>query len=172
SAQPTMNNLTFGTDRFQYYETIAGGSGAGGIFDADGVLVDGFAGCAAVQTHMANSRIPDPEVLQTRFPVAVLWHGARSGPGGAGRWRGGDGASRGLRLLEPMTVSILSNGRYQPAFGAAGGEPGAPGINRLVDAQGNERLLGPTDSAQVEAGATIIIETPGGGGFGKAVAGD
>ena len=172
SAQPTMNNLTFGTDRFQYYETIAGGSGAGGIFDADGVLVDGFDGCAAVQTHMTNSRITDPEVLETRFPVRVLWHRIRRGSGGAGRWRGGDGASRGLRLLEPMTVSILSNGRYQPAFGAAGGEPGAPGINRLVDARGNERLLGPTDSAQVEAGATIIIETPGGGGYGKSVAGD
>src|SRR5690606_29549919 len=91
SAQPTMHNLPFGPDRFQYYETIAGGSGAGGIFDADGVLVDGFGGCAAVQTHMTNSRITDPEVLETRFPVRVLWHGIRRGSGGAGRWRGGDG---------------------------------------------------------------------------------
>ena len=166
SAQPTMNNLTFGTERFQYYETIAGGSGAGGVFDASGKLVDGFDGCAAVQTHMTNSRITDPEVLEARFPVRLLWHRIRTGSGGAGRWRGGDGASRAIRLLAPMTVSMLSNGRIEPAFGAAGGSPGAPGVNRLLDAEGAERLLGPTDSAQVEAGATIIVETPGGGGFG------
>src|SRR5690606_22188783 len=166
SAQPTMNNLTFGTDRFQYYETIAGGSGAGGIFDEQGRLVGGCGGCAAAPPHVANSRMPDPEVLGTRFPVRLLWHRIRRGSGGAGRWRGGDGASRALRLLAPMTVSMLSNGRIEPAFGAAGGSPGAPGVNRLLDAAGNERLLGATDSAQVEAGATIIVETPGGGGFG------
>lgn len=166
SAQPTMNNLTFGTEAFQYYETIAGGSGAGGIFAADGQLVGGFDGCAAVQTHMTNSRITDPEVLELRYPVRVLWHRIRRGSGGPGRWRGGDGASRAIRALVPMTVSILSNGRLEPAFGAAGGGAGAPGVNRLLAADGSERRLGSTDSVQVEAGATILVETPGGGGFG------
>jgi 5-oxoprolinase (ATP-hydrolysing) len=152
----TMNNLTFGNATHQYYETIAGGSGAG----------PGFHGTAAVQTHMTNSRMTDPEVLEARYPVRVLQHAIRAGSGGAGRWHGGDGATRCLRFLQPMTVSILSNGRVHGAFGMAGGEAGAPGVNTMLRADGRTEPLGPLASVAAEAGDAVVIHTPGGGGYG------
>ncbi len=155
-AQGTMNNFTFGNARHQYYETIAGGAGAG----------PGFAGASAVQTHMTNSRLTDPEILETRFPVRLEHFSIRAGSGGAGRWRGGDGVVRCVRFLEPMSAGILSNRRRVPPFGLAGGGSGAPGINRVVRADGRDEPLGATASAEMEAGDMFVIETPGGGGFG------
>jgi 5-oxoprolinase (ATP-hydrolysing) len=152
----TMNNFTFGNQRYQYYETIAGGSAAG----------PGFDGTDAVQTHMTNSRLTDPEVLEWRFPVAVDAHRIRRGSGGAGRWRGGDGAVRRIRFLEPMTVSILSNNRVRAPRGAQGGQDGQPGINRIERADGRVEELGACGRADVAAGDTVVIETPGAGGFG------
>ena len=166
SSQPTMNNVTFGDARYQYYETVAGGSGAGGIYDADGQLVDGFDGTDVVQTHMTNSRLTDPEILELRFPVLLESHRIRRGSGGVGRWHGGDGAVRRLRFLAPMTASILANGRVHPAFGAAGGAPGAPGVTWIERADGSRQLLAHADKAEVAAGEVFVIETPGGGGFG------
>lgn len=163
-----MNNITFGDDRHQYYETIAGGSGAGGIFDAQGHCIGGFDGTAAVQTHMTNSRLTDPEVLEFRYPVRLESFALRAHSGGVGRWRGGEGSVRRLRFLEPMTASILSNGRVVPAFGMAGGEPGALGINSVERTNGEQQLLGPTASVAMLTGDVFIIETPGGGGFGQA----
>ena len=168
AGQCTMNNFTFGDERRQYYETIAGGSGAGGVFDADGRLVGGFDGTSVVQTHMTNSRLTDPEVLEFRFPVRVEGFALRSGSGGAGRWHGGEGGARRIRFLAPMTASILSNGRVRPAFGLRGGAPGAPGVNRVLRADGSEMLLGPTASVQMQPGDVFEILTPGGGGYGAA----
>ncbi|MCE2879560.1 MAG: hydantoinase B/oxoprolinase family protein [Comamonadaceae bacterium] len=165
-SQPTMNNFTFGNERYQYYETIAGGSGAGGRFDANGVLVDGFDGTAVVQTHMTNSRMTDPEVLEFRFPVRLDSYAIRKDSGGAGRWRGGDGGVRRIRFLEPMTAAILSNGRIHPAFGAAGGQPGAPGINRVLRKDGSIETLAHIAQAQMQPGDVFEIQTPGGGGYG------
>ncbi|MDE2100633.1 MAG: hydantoinase B/oxoprolinase family protein [Patescibacteria group bacterium] len=165
AGQCTMNNFTFGDERRQYYETIAGGSGAGGVFDADGKLVDGFDGTSVVQTHMTNSRLTDPEVLEFRFPVRVEGFTLRSGSGGAGRWRGGEGGVRRIRFLAPMTASILSNGRLKAAFGLRGGAPGALGVNRVVRADGRIEELGSTASVRMESGDLFIIETPGGGGY-------
>ena len=167
ASQCTMNNFTFGNRRHQYYETISGGSGAGGVFDAQGSLVGGFDGTSVVQTHMTNSRITDPEVLELRFPVRLESYTIRAGSGGAGRWRGGDGGVRRIRFLEPMTASILSNGRIHPAFGAAGGAPGLPGHNRVERANGSTEQLGHADGAELLAGDVFVIETPGGGGFGS-----
>ncbi len=127
SAQCTMNNFTFGNARHQYYETIAGGSGAGLNFDAEGRAIGGFAGTSVVQTHMTNSRLTDPEVLEFRFPVRLDSFALRAGSGGGGRWHGGDGGVRRVRFLEPMTASILSNGRHAGAFGIAGGARRAAG---------------------------------------------
>jgi 5-oxoprolinase (ATP-hydrolysing) len=152
----TMNNFTFGNPRHQYYETVAGGSAAG----------PGFAGTDAVQTHMTNSRLTDPEVLEWRFPVAVDAHRIRRGSGGAGRWRGGDGAVRRIRFLEAMTVSILSNNRVRAPRGAQGGLDGQPGINRIERADGRVEILGSCGRAELAAGDTFVIETPGAGGFG------
>ncbi len=163
---PTMNNFTFGNERYQYYETISGGSGAGGRFDGKGALVGGFDGTSVVQTHMTNSRLTDPEILETRFPVRLESFAIRAGSGGAGHWRGGDGAARRVRFLEPMTASILANGRVHPAFGVAGGEPGAPGVDRVERADGRVERLHHADSAQLDAGDVFVVETPGGGGFG------
>jgi 5-oxoprolinase (ATP-hydrolysing) len=167
ASQCTMNNFTFGNRRHQYYETISGGSGAGGVFDSQGRLVGGFDGTSVVQTHMTNSRITDPEVLELRFPVRLESYTIRAGSGGAGRWRGGDGGVRRIRFLEPMTASILSNGRIHPAFGAAGGAPGLPGHNRVERANGSTEQLGHADGAELLAGDVFVIETPGGGGFGS-----
>ncbi len=165
-SQPTMNNFTFGNARYQYYETISGGSGAGGVFDAAGAWTGGFDGTSVVQTHMTNSRLTDPEVLEFRFPVRLDSYAIRQGSGGAGRWRGGDGGVRRVRFLEAMTASILSNGRVHPAFGLAGGAPGAPGINRVVRADGTVETLAHIGSAEMLPGDVFEIHTPGGGGFG------
>ena len=168
SSQPTMNNFTFGNAHHQYYETIAGGSGAGGVFDEHGALVGGFDGTSVVQTHMTNSRLTDPEVLELRFPVRLLGYALRRDSGGAGRWVGGQGGVRRLQFLEPMVASILSNGRIHPAFGMAGGQGGAPGINRVRRADGSVELLEHLAQVQMEAGDVFEIHTPGGGGFGVA----
>ncbi|MBE3010935.1 hydantoinase B/oxoprolinase family protein [Microbispora sp. NEAU-D428] len=152
----TMNNVSFGDERRQYYETVASGSGAG----------DGFDGAAAVQTHMTNSRLTDPEVLEWRFPVLLEEFSIRRGSGGAGRWRGGDGAVRRIRFREPMTVSVLSGHRRVPPYGMAGGAPGALGVNRVRRADGEVVHLAGCDSVRVEPGDVLEIETPGGGGYG------
>ena len=166
ASQPTMNNFTFGNDRVQYYETISGGSGAGGRFDEHGVLVGGFDGTGVVQTHMTNSRLTDPEVLEFRFPVRLLSYEIRRGSGGAGRWKGGDGGVRRVQFLEPVTAGILSNGRVHPAFGAAGGQAGAVGVNRVVRADGPVEELGHIAEVAMQPGDVFEIHTPGGGGFG------
>ncbi|MBL0147229.1 MAG: hydantoinase B/oxoprolinase family protein [Ideonella sp.] len=155
----TMSNFTFGNARHQYYETISGGSGAG----------PGFHGTSVVQTHMTNSRLTDPEVLEFRFPVRLDSYAIRAGSGGAGQWHGGDGGVRRVRFLEPMTASILSNGRVQGAFGAQGGRAGAPGINRVERADGRSELLGHIGQVEMGAGDVFVIETPGGGGWGTPV---
>jgi 5-oxoprolinase (ATP-hydrolysing) len=152
----TMNNVTFGNERHQYYETVASGSGAG----------DGFPGASVVQTHMTNSRLTDPEVLEWRLPVRLEEFAVRHGSGGAGRWRGGDGAVRRTRFLEPMTVSTLSQHRRVPPYGMAGGAPGALGANRVERADGTVVELGGSDSVDVGPGDVLVIETPGGGGYG------
>jgi 5-oxoprolinase (ATP-hydrolysing) len=156
----TMNNLTFGNERHQYYETVASGSGAG----------DGFDGAPVVQTHMTNSRLTDPEVLESRFPVRLEEFAIRRGSGGVGRWKGGDGAVRRIRFLEPMTISTLSGHRRVPPYGMAGGEPGALGRNRVDRADGTVVDMGGSDLVEVTAGDTLVIETPGGGGYGAPVA--
>jgi 5-oxoprolinase (ATP-hydrolysing) len=166
AGQCTMNNFTFGSERYQYYETISGGSGAGGVWDASGTLVDGFAGTSVVQCHMTNSRLTDPEVLEFRFPVRLEGYEIRKGSGGAGRWAGGDGGVRRVRFLEPMTASILSNGRHHGAFGMAGGSPGAVGVNKVVRANGKVEALDHIGQAQMQPGDVFEIHTPGGGGFG------
>lgn len=166
-SQPTMNNFTFGNARVQYYETISGGSGAGGRFDAQGQLVGGFDGTSVVQTHMTNSRLTDPEVLEFRFPVRLESYAIRQASGGAGRWRGGDGGVRRVRFLEPMTAGILSNGRIHPAFGMAGGQSGLPGINRVVRSDGMVQELAHIGQVEMLAGDVFEIHTPGGGGFGE-----
>lgn len=168
AGQCTMNNFTFGNARYQYYETISGGSGAGGVFDEQGQLKGGFNGTSVVQTHMTNSRLTDPEVLEFRFPVRLESYEIRKGSGGAGRWKGGDGGVRRVRFLEPMTASILSNGRRHPAFGAAGGQPGQVGINRVVRVSGATEQLDHIGQAEMAAGDIFEIHTPGGGGFGTA----
>ena len=152
----TMYNVTFGNERHQYYETVASGSGAG----------DGFPGAPVVQTHMTNSRLTDPEVLEWRLPVRLEEFAVRRGSGGAGRWHGGDGAVRRIRFLEPMTVSTLSQHRRVPPYGMAGGEPGALGANRVEHADGTVTALGGSDSADLVTGDVLVIETPGGGGYG------
>ncbi|MFF3614284.1 hydantoinase B/oxoprolinase family protein [Streptomyces sp. NPDC002580] len=152
----TMNNVTFGNERHQYYETVASGSGAG----------DGFPGACVVQTHMTNSRLTDPEVLEWRLPVRLDEFAIRRGSGGPGQWRGGDGAVRRIRFLEPMTVSTLSQHRRVPPYGMAGGEPGALGANRVEHADGTVTELGGSDAADVRPGDVLVIETPGGGGYG------
>jgi len=156
ASQCTMNNFTFGNARHQYYETIAGGSGAG----------PGFAGTSVVQTHMTNSRLTDPEVLEFRYPVRVDSFEIRSGSGGAGRWPGGNGGVRRIRFLEPMTAAILSNGRRHGAFGMAGGSAGAPGENRIERLEGCVEELGAIGQAEMAAGDVFVISTPGGGGYG------
>ncbi len=152
----TMNNVTFGNARHQYYETLGSGSGAG----------DGFDGASVVQTHMTNSRLTDPEVLEWRFPVLLREFGIRRGSGGAGRWHGGDGGVRRIEFTEPMVVSTLSGHRRVPPYGMAGGAPGALGHNRVERADGTTVELAGCDSTEVRPGDTLVIETPGGGGYG------
>ncbi|MBJ7440515.1 MAG: hydantoinase B/oxoprolinase family protein [Sphingopyxis sp.] len=155
-AQGTMNNFTFGNEAHQYYETIAGGSGAG----------PGFNGTSVIQTHMTNSRMTDPEVMEARFPVIVEEFSIRKGSGGAGRWTGGDGATRRIRFREPMAANILANRRAIPPRGLAGGEDAAPGRNWVERGDGTVEMLGATGSADLAAGDAFVIETPGGGGYG------
>jgi 5-oxoprolinase (ATP-hydrolysing) len=163
SAQGTMNNFTFGNERYQYYETIAGGSGAGLADLAGGT---GFDGTDVVQTHMTNSRLTDPEVLEFRYPVRLESYAIRAGSGGAGRWRGGNGGTRRILFLERMTASILANNRSVPPFGLKGGASGAPGRNWVERADGTRTELGYIGSVTMEPGDVFVIETPGGGGYG------
>ena len=157
ASQGTMNNFTFGDDEHQYYETISGGSGAGPDFD----------GTDAVQTHMTNSRLTDPEVLEWRFPVRLESFRIRRGSGGAGHHRGGDGVERRLRFLKPMTAVMLANHRRVAPFGVAGGEPAAVGHNWIERATGGTEPFGAAFSTAVQRDDVIVIQTPGGGGFGK-----
>ena len=157
AAQGTMNNFTFGNERYQYYETIAGGAGAGREFD----------GASAVQTHMTNSRLTDPEVLELRYPVLLREFRIRAGSGGNGRHRGGDGVIRRIEFGEAMTASILSNHRRVAPFGLAGGEAGKLGRTTVIRSDGAREVLGATASTEVRPGDQIVIETPGGGGFGS-----
>jgi 5-oxoprolinase (ATP-hydrolysing) len=161
ASQCTMNNFTFGNDRYQYYETIAGGSGAG----------PEFAGTSVVQTHMTNSRLTDPEILEFRFPVRLESYEIRAGSGGAGRWRGGDGGVRRVRFLEPMSASILSNGRRHGAFGLNGGEAGAVGENWIERADGRIERLAHLAQVEMGPGDVFVIATPGGGGCGPSADG-
>ena len=156
ASQGTMNNFTFGNDRYQYYETVAGGSGAGPDFD----------GADVVQTHMTNSRLTDPEVLEWRFPVRLESFEIRDGSGGRGRRRGGHGAVRRVRFLEPMTAAILSGHRLVHPHGMAGGESGATGKNYVLRRDGSRTELGPFDQTEMNPDDVFVIETPGGGGFG------
>ena len=154
----TMNNVTIGNERYQYYETVASGSGAG----------QGFAGTGVVQTHMTNSRLTDPEVLEWRYPVRLERFAIRPGTGGAGRWPGGDGGRREIRFLEPMTVTTLTSHRRVPPYGMADGKPGALGRHWVEHADGSVTPMRGCDSVAVAAGDLFVIETPGGGGYGSA----
>lgn len=154
----TMNNLTFGNDRVQYYETVASGSGAG----------DGFDGADAVQTHMTNSRLTDPEILEWRYPVLLESFGVREDSGGPGRWHGGRGVERRIRFLEPVTVALLSSHRRVPPYGMAGGGPGALG-EQYVERAGGQTVtpLEGCDTAELDTGDVLVLRTPGGGGYGR-----
>jgi 5-oxoprolinase (ATP-hydrolysing) len=168
SAQGTMNNFTFGNDRHQYYETISGGSGAG-IDDlaAGAASTTGFNGTDVVQTHMTNSRLTDPEVLEFRYPVRLESYEIRPGSGGAGRWHGGNGGTRRVRFLEAMTASILANNRSIAPFGMAGGDGGERGRNWVERTDGRIEEMGHIGSVEMGPGDLYVIATPGGGGFGK-----
>jgi 5-oxoprolinase (ATP-hydrolysing) len=157
-SQATMNNFVWGNERLQNYETICGGTGAG----------DGFDGASAVQTHMTNTRMTDPEILEWRFPVRLEAFGIRRGSGGAGRWRGGDGAVRRMRFLEAMTVTTLGSHRKVPPFGLAGGAPGACGVDIVERADGTIEHLQGNDRREMQPGDLYHMETPAGGGYGAA----
>ncbi len=156
-SQGTVNNFTFGNARYQYYETICGGSGAG----------EGFDGADAVHVHMTNTRLTDPEILEWRYPVRLESFEIRRGSGGKGRWRGGDGIRRRVRFLEPMTAAILSSHRRVAPYGLAGGDSGALGRNSVVRTDGSVEVLLGADRTEMGAGDTFVIETPGGGGWGQ-----
>jgi N-methylhydantoinase B/oxoprolinase/acetone carboxylase alpha subunit len=157
ASQGTMNNFTFGSDRHQYYETICGGSGAGKNFN----------GTDAVHTHMTNSRLTDPEVLEWRFPVLLEEFSIRPNSGGKGQYKGGNGITRKIRFLEKMTASILSGHRVIPPFGLAGGEAGLVGKNSVIRNDETVEILGSTATIEINEGDIFIIETPGGGGYGN-----
>lgn len=157
-SQATMNNFLFGDATRQYYETICGGTGAG----------PGFDGTAAIQTHMTNTRMTDPEVFELRYPVRLEHFGIRRGSGGAGKWHGGDGAIRRIRFLEPMTAVIVASRRNVPPFGLQGGQDGAAGRQWVKHPDGTRDILTGTDRAELSPGDVFVIETPGGGGFGAA----
>lgn len=157
ASQGTMNNFTFGNDQYQYYETICGGSGAGAGFD----------GTDAVQTHMTNSRMTDPEILEWRFPVRLEEFSIRQGSGGAGKYTGGNGVVRKIRFLEPMTANILSNNRTVAPYGLNGGGDAKTGKNYIERADGSHQSLKSTEAADMQPGDMFVIETPGGGGFEK-----
>ncbi|BAZ86989.1 hydantoinase B/oxoprolinase family protein [Dolichospermum compactum] len=157
ASQGTMNNFTFGNEKYQYYETICGGSGAG----------INYHGTDAIHTHMTNSRLTDPEVLETRYPVQVESFSLRSDSGGKGTYSGGNGVIRRIKFLEPMTANILSSHRLIPPFGLHGGGSGKVGRNWIKRENGTEENLGNTATVEMNSGDIFIIETPGGGGFGK-----
>ncbi|MBO1080820.1 hydantoinase B/oxoprolinase family protein [Roseomonas haemaphysalidis] len=157
SAQATMNNLLFGDSTYQYYETVCGGVGAG----------PGFDGASAVQTHMTNTRMTDPEILELRYPVRLEEFSIRRGSGGAGQWRGGDGARRRIRFLRPMQAIIVASRREVPPHGLHGGADGAPGRQWVERADGGVQPMGGRDRADLAAGDVLGLETPGGGGWGK-----
>jgi 5-oxoprolinase (ATP-hydrolysing) len=156
ASQGTMNNFTFGNASYQYYETISGGAGAGPDFD----------GASVVQTHMTNSRLTDPEVLEWRFPVRLDQYRIRRGSGGAGHHRGGDGGERRVRFLEPMTAVMLANHRRVAPFGVAGGEPGAVGRNWVERSDGSREEFGASFQVEMSRDDVFVIQTPGGGGYG------
>jgi len=156
ASQGTMNNLTFGDAHRQYYETVCGGAGAGPDWD----------GCSAVHTHMTNSRLTDPEVLERRYPVRVEEFRIRRGSGGGGAHRGGDGVVRRLRFLEPMTAALVSSSRRVPPYGLAGGLPGARGRNAVERADGRVEELPGVVRTRMAPGDVLRLETPGGGGYG------
>ena len=156
SSQGTMNNLTFGNDTYQYYETICSGAPAG----------PGFDGAGAVQTHMTNSHLTDPEVIELRYPIKVKTFEIMRGSGGRGKWNSGDGVRRALTFLEPMECAILSGNRRVPCFGSGGGDKGKLGKNTVLKADGIILELGGCDRIDLETGDTICIETPTGGGYG------
>ena len=158
AAQGTMNNLNFGNDTYQYYETICGGSGAG----------PGHDGTSAVHTHMTNTRLTDPEVLEWRYPVVLESFTVRRGSGGRGEWNGGDGTLRVIRFLEKMDCSLLTGHRLVPPFGLEGGSPGECGENSVRRLGGEIEKLEGCDQTVIDAGEAIIIKTPSGGGYGKA----
>ena len=155
-SQGTMNNFVYGNETYQNYETICGGTGAG----------DGFNGASAVHSHMTNTRMTDPEVLETRFPVRVEEFSVRHGSGGIGKFNGGDGIVRRLRFLEPMTVTVLTSHRIIPPHGAAGGGTGATGENSVERANGQTETLRGNDAIQVKTGDIFVLQSPGGGGYG------
>ncbi|MFP3942148.1 MAG: hydantoinase B/oxoprolinase family protein, partial [Thermoanaerobaculia bacterium] len=155
-SQGTMNNVLFGSERFGYYETVCGGTGATAEQD----------GASAVHSHMTNTRATDPEVLELRYPVRLERFAVRRGSGGAGRRRGGDGAVREIRFLEPLSLSVLTQHRRERPYGVAGGEAGSAGRQRVERASGEVEELGPVDGCEVEAGDRLVLQTPGGGGWG------
>ena len=157
ASQGTMNNIFYGNERYQNYDTVCGGTGAG----------PNHPGTSAVHSHMTNTRMTDPEVLESRFPVRLEEFSINRGSGGAGRYRGGDGVVRKLRFLEPMTLTVLSSHRVVPPFGLAGGEPGRCGNNYIVRAGGDAVRLKGNDEVKMSTGDLFVMETPGGGGFGK-----
>jgi 5-oxoprolinase (ATP-hydrolysing) len=157
ASQGTMNNFTFGDAEYQYYETICGGCGAG----------PGFHGASAVHSHMTNSRLTDPEILEQRYPVRLRRFAVRHGSGGDGRWRGGDGVTREFEFLAPMRGSILANRRTTAPFGLAGGSAGSKGANYLIRASGEIVVCGATAELSFGTGDRFVIETPGGGGYGR-----
>jgi 5-oxoprolinase (ATP-hydrolysing) len=160
AAQSTMNNTTWGNDRWQYYETVCGGSGAGILHDGTG-----HPGTSGVHTHMTNSRLTDPEVLEWRFPVVLDEFSIRAGSGGDGAFRGGDGTRRRIRFLAPMTAAILSGHRVTPPPGLGDGGPGALGRTRVVRADGAVDELRSADKTEMAAGDVFWLDTPSGGGY-------
>jgi 5-oxoprolinase (ATP-hydrolysing) len=156
-SQGTMNNTLFGNERFGYYETIAGGAGAG----------EGYDGASALHTHMTNTAITDPEIVEQRYPVRLRQFAIRRGSGGAGRWHGGDGVVREFEFLEPLTVSLLTQHRASGAYGMDGGGDGLPGKQTLHRADGSSEVLASSASLRVNAGDRLVMETPGGGGYGE-----
>ena len=159
ASQGTMNNLSFGDGQRQYYETIAGGGGAG----------DGFDGSVGLQSHMTNSRLTDPEVLEARYPVRLERFAIRSGSGGAGVWCGGDGLERTIRFIEPMTVSLISGSRFVAPFGLHGAKAGSCGVNALRRADGSEQELPGAVQLDLDSGDALVVKTPGGGGYNPVV---
>ncbi|MCP5060781.1 MAG: 5-oxoprolinase [bacterium] len=157
ASQGTMNNLAFGGERFGYYETLGGGAGAG----------RGFRGASGVHVHMTNTRITDPEILETRYPVRLRRFALRKGSGGAGRWPGGDGLVRELEFTEPVTVSLLTERRVRAPYGLEGGKSGKPGRNAVQRSDGSLEALGGRVQVDLQSGDRLIVETPGGGGFGQ-----